>query len=195
MRDYWTSALSVVPVQGNLRISSADLQSRLYCGDTEFSKVPVEHMSTGIPLITNGRCNKLCLSQIDLNDNGTVSESITQDNVDVAVHEAAHILGMSSNSYRFVWDPVVHVRPITVQSTDQSYSGLKPEALDCRIKDNGDSIDIIYSEVYGDNSMCFETSSGEGRCYNSRCIYDEFNLQVQVDGRWYLSGGLSTDCG
>jgi len=33
--------------------------------------------------------------------------------------------------------------------------------------------------------MCFETSSGEGRCYNSRCIYDEFNLQVQVDGRWY----------
>jgi leishmanolysin-like peptidase len=27
-----------------------------------------------------------------------------QDNVDVAIHEAAHVLGMSSNSYRFFWD-------------------------------------------------------------------------------------------
>ena len=34
-----------------------------------------------------------------------MSESITQDNVDVAVHEAAHVLGMSSNSYRLFWDP------------------------------------------------------------------------------------------
>ena len=428
MRDYWTSALSVVPVEGNLRISSADLQSRLYCGDTEFSKVPVEHMSTGIPntdlvLYVSGvpstrfcgpstlavavACNfdqfdrptagaiNFCLSQIDLNDKGTVSESITQDNVDVAVHEAAHILGMSSNSYRFFWDPETGMErttrpfvsskiicvdgverslilpnentmkfyiatsgqryasivtskvatiarnqfncqelegaqlenqpsgpnsctgdhwdermfypealsgvispttnvlsPLTLALLEDSgwykgnytktsvspwghgvgcdfvnspclvgggngrdgslpsyakgyfcnkassrgcspsythkmactvidyslkgeyeppvqfqyfsdsaiggpreadycpvygsvYSGLKPEALDCRIKDNGDSIDVIYSEVYGDNSMCFETSSGEGRCYNARCIYDEFNLQVQVDGRWY----------
>ena len=428
MRDYWTSALSVVPVQGNLRISSADLQSRLYCGDAEFSKVPVEHMSTGIPdtdlvLYVSGvpstrfcgpstlavavACNfdqfdrptagaiNFCLSQIDLNDKGTVSESITQYNVDVAVHEAAHILGMSSNSYRFFWDPETGMErtqrpfvaskiicvdgverslivpnentmkfyiatsgqryasivtskvrtiarnqfncqelegaqlenqptgsnsctgdhwdermfypealsgvispttnvlsPLTLALLEDSgwykgnytktsvspwghgvgcdfvnspclvgggngrdgslpsyakgyfcnkassrgcspsythkmactvidyslkgeyeppiqfqyfsdsaiggpreadycpvygsvYSGLKPEALDCRIKDNGDSIDVIYSEVYGDNSMCFETSSGEGRCYNARCIYDEFNLQVQVDGRWY----------
>lgn len=65
------------------------------------------------------------------------------------------------------------------------YSGLKPEALDCRIKDNGDSIDVIYSEEYGDNSMCFDTTSGEGRCYTARCIYEDFNLQLQVDGRWY----------
>ncbi len=63
--------------------------------------------------------------------------------------------------------------------------GLKPEALDCRIKDNGDSIDVIYSEEYGDNSMCFDTTSGEGRCYTARCIYEDFNLQLQVDGRWY----------
>lgn len=65
------------------------------------------------------------------------------------------------------------------------YSGMKPAELDCRIKANGDSIDVIYSEEYGDNSMCFETTSGEGRCYNARCIYEDFNLQLQVDGRWY----------
>ena len=49
MRDYWTEALSVVPVEGNLLISSADLQGRLYCGDTEFSEVPATHMSEGVP--------------------------------------------------------------------------------------------------------------------------------------------------
>jgi hypothetical protein len=49
MRDYWTAALSVVPVSGNLLISSADLQGRLYCGDTEFSAVPASHMSDGVP--------------------------------------------------------------------------------------------------------------------------------------------------
>ncbi len=48
MRDYWTEALSVVPVEGNLLISSADLQGRLYCGDTEFSEVPAAHMSDGV---------------------------------------------------------------------------------------------------------------------------------------------------
>ena len=51
------------------------------------------------------------------------------------------------------------------------YSGLKAEQLDCRIPANDDAIDVIYSEEYGDNSMCFETTSGEGRCYNARCIY------------------------
>lgn len=49
-----------------------------------------------------------------------MSESITQDNVDVAVHEAAHVLGMSSNSYRFFWDPEIGTertaRPFAAQS-------------------------------------------------------------------------------
>ena len=107
-----------------------------------------------------------------------MSESITQDNVELIPN---------------MYVPFLSLRPRLGQSREADYcpvygsvySGLKPEALDCRIKDNGDSIDVIYSEVYGDNSMCFETSSGEGRCYNARCIYDEFNLQVQVDGRWY----------
>ena len=65
------------------------------------------------------------------------------------------------------------------------YSGMKPADLDCTITDNQDSIDVIYSEEYGANSMCFETTSGEGRCYESRCIYADFNLQVKVDGKWY----------
>ena len=65
------------------------------------------------------------------------------------------------------------------------YSGMKPEELDCRIPSNDDAIDVIYSEEYGENSMCFETTSGEGRCYNARCIYDDFNLQLRVDGKWY----------
>ena len=49
MANYWTEALSVVPVQGNLLVSTAELQGRLYCGDTEFSKVPAEDIASGIP--------------------------------------------------------------------------------------------------------------------------------------------------
>ena len=49
MRDYWSSALSVVRVNGNLLVSTAELQGRLYCGDTEFSKVPTDHISNGVP--------------------------------------------------------------------------------------------------------------------------------------------------
>ena len=45
-----------------------------------------------------------CLDQIELDSDGTASASIIQDNVDVAIHETAHVLGMSSNSYRFFWD-------------------------------------------------------------------------------------------
>ena len=52
-----------------------------------------------------------CLDQIDLDDNGEASESVTDDNVDVAIHEAAHVLGMSSNSYRFFWDPDTGLEP------------------------------------------------------------------------------------
>lgn len=427
-REYWSSALSVVPVQGNLLISAAELQGRLYCGDTEFSKVPAEHIATGVPnadlvLYVSGApsarfcgpstlavavaCNfdqfdrptagaiNFCLDQIDLDDEGKASESVTEDNVDVAVHEAAHVLGMSSNSYRFFWDPDVgmvrtarpfsattercvdgvertlilpnqntmkfgisptgmryaaivtpkvaaiarnqfncqrldgsqlenqptgensctgdhwdermfypealsgvispttnvlspvtlalledsgwykanytkaHVSPWghgvgcdfvegsclagggngydgSIPSTSKGffcnkassrgcspaythkmactvidyslrgqylpppqfqyfsdeaiggpreadycpvygsvYSGMKPADLDCRIDNNEDSIDVIYSEEYGENSMCFDTTSGEGRCYKAKCIYDEFNLKLQVDGKWY----------
>ncbi|ACI64717.1 predicted protein, partial [Thalassiosira pseudonana CCMP1335] len=322
MEDFWSSALSVVPVEGNLLVSTADLQGRVYCGDTEFAKVPSSHISTGVAgadlvLYVSGApstrfcgpstlavavaCNfdqfdrptagavNFCLDQIELNEDGLASESVIEDNVDVAVHEAAHVLGMSSNSYRFFWDPDTglertdntmkffiasngqryasivtpkvatvarnqfncqelngaqlenqptgensctgdhwdermfypellsgvispttnYLSPLTLALLEDSgwykanytKSHVSPwghgvgcpfvsspclaEQLDCRIPANDDAIDVIYSEEYGDNSMCFETTSGEGRCYNARCIYQDFNLQLQVDGKWY----------
>lgn len=428
MADFWSSALSVVPVEGNLLVSTSELQGRLYCGDTEFSKVPATHISTGVPnadlvLYVSGApsarfcgpstlavavaCNfdqfdrptagaiNFCLDQIDLDESGGASESVTEDNVDVAVHEAAHVLGMSSNSYRFFWDPDTGVErtsrpfsfksvvcvdgvertlilpsdntmkffiatsgqryasivtpkvatiarnqfncqelngaqlenqptgensctgdhwdermyypealsgvispttnvlsPLTLALLEDSgwyranytksgvspwghgvgcdfvsspclvgggngrdgsvpsyaqgyfcnkassrgcspsyshkmactvidyslrgqytppvqfqyfsddaiggpreadycpvygsvYSGNKPADLDCRIESNEDGMDIVYSEEYGDSSMCFETTSGEGRCYKAKCLYDEFKLSLNVDGRWY----------
>jgi len=136
-RDFWSNALAVVPVFGNLYIAANELDNREYCGDSEFTEVPVEHMSDGIPNIdlmvyvsgapssrfcagstlavavacnfdqfdrpTAGAIN-FCLDQIELQDDGTASAAVIEDNTAVAIHEAAHILGMSSNSYRFYWD-------------------------------------------------------------------------------------------
>ena len=137
MAAFWTQALSVVPVSGDLFISTSELDNRRYCGDSEFTEVPADHISSGIPdtdlmLYISGTpssrfcsgstlavavaCNfdqfdrptagaiNFCLDQIDLRADGTASDSIIQDNVDVAIHEAAHVLGMSSNSYRYFWD-------------------------------------------------------------------------------------------
>jgi hypothetical protein len=47
--EFWSRTLSVVPVNGNLKISSAELDNRQYCGDSEFTEVPAEHISTGVP--------------------------------------------------------------------------------------------------------------------------------------------------
>ena len=52
---------------------------------------------------TAGAIN-VCLDRIDLNSDGSASDSILQDNVDVLIHEVAHVLGHSSNSYRFFWN-------------------------------------------------------------------------------------------
>jgi hypothetical protein len=126
-----------VPVSGNLKISAAELENREYCGDSEFSKVPTEHISTGIAdtdliLYVSGTpstrfcsgttlavavaCNfdqfdrptagaiNVCLNRMNLNDDGTASEAVMEDNLDVLIHEVAHVLGHSSNSYRFYWD-------------------------------------------------------------------------------------------
>lgn len=135
--NYWSQALSVVPVSGNLKISAGELENREFCGDSEFTKVPTEHISTGLPdvdlvLYVSGTpssrfcrgstlavavaCNfdqfdrptagaiNVCLDRIDLNEDGTASAAIIEDNVDVLKHEVAHVLGHSSNSYRFFWD-------------------------------------------------------------------------------------------
>mmetsp|Transcript_7947 Transcript_7947/g.11164 ORF Transcript_7947/g.11164 Transcript_7947/m.11164 type:complete len:650 (-) Transcript_7947:157-2106(-) len=426
--NFWSSALKVVPVEGSLFISPSELVSRIYCGDSEFSRVPNEHISVGVKdtdliLYVSGQpsptfcgeftlavavaCNfdqfdrptagaiNFCIDQIELNDDGTASETVIEDNTDVAVHEAAHVLGMSSNSFRFYWDsergipytsrpfssstvtcvngkeeslilpaentmkffiakngqrhasivtPRVravarnqfdcqtvegaqlenqptgsqsctgdhwderlfypealsgvispnsnfvsaltfalmedsgwymanyshsrmspwghgagcefvtepclisdlitgetivpdygrgyfcnrgsargcspaHTHKMACQVLDYAlffpptppekqfqyfsdqptqggprqadycplygatYSGLQPEELDCRIEGNKDVISF-YSEEYGSDSMCFETTSGEGRCYEAKCIYDEFLLKVNVRGEW-----------
>ena len=135
--EFWSQALSVVPVNGNLKISAAELENREFCGDSEFTQVPTEHISTGIPdvdlvLYVSGTpssrfcrgttlavavaCNfdqfdrptagaiNVCLDRIDLNEDGTASDAIVEDNTDVLKHEVAHVLGHSSNSYRFFWD-------------------------------------------------------------------------------------------
>ena len=136
--EFWSSALSVVPVQGNLRITSGSLDGYAYCGDPEFTQVPNEHKSDGVPdadliLYVSGSasskfcpertlavavpCNfdqfdrptagavNVCLANIQLNADGTGTEDVVQDYVDVTIHEVGHVLGHSSNSYRFYWDP------------------------------------------------------------------------------------------
>ena len=136
--DFWSSALSVVPVDGRLRINSYDLYNKMYCGDPEFSLVPPSHIEEGVidadviwyvsatpsnrlcgasTLAVAVACNfdqfdrptagaiNFCLDQIKIDSNGgQPSDAVKQDNVDVAVHEAAHILGMSSNAFRYFYD-------------------------------------------------------------------------------------------
>lgn len=136
--DFWSSTLSVVPVSGDLRISSSELEQRLYCGDERFTQVPSDHISTGVSgadlllyvsasndslfcpertLAVAVPCNfdqfdrptagavNVCLDNIVLKDDGTATDAVVQDYIDVTIHEVGHVLGMSSNSYRFFWDP------------------------------------------------------------------------------------------
>ena len=58
--------------------------------------------------------------------------------------------------------------------------------LDCRDPSNGDGVDWQgLGETFGTNSSCFESTRGEGICYNSQCINSEFKLKVQMQGTWY----------
>lgn len=151
--EFWSSALAVVPVDGNLKIDAGELDSRLYCGDSAFTQVPDSHSSQGVSdadliLYVSGSndsrfcpertlavavpCNfdqfdrptagaiNVCLDNIVLRDDGSASNGVTQDYVDVTIHEVGHVLGMSSNSYRFFWDPTTGKprteRPFTARS-------------------------------------------------------------------------------
>jgi hypothetical protein len=140
MKEFWSNALKVVPVEGALQIQRAELSgSGKYCGDTEFSQVPDSHVSDGVSdtdliLYVSGRdstrfcgtntlavaiaCNwdqydrptagaiNFCLNTVETTSEGeSPHPSIEESNVAVAIHEAAHVLGMSSNSYRYFWDP------------------------------------------------------------------------------------------
>ena len=64
-----------------------------------------------------------------------------------------------------------------------TYSGLSAEQLDCRIDANKDILNI-FGEYYGEQSKCFETSTGEGRCYQAQCIRNERVLKVQLRNSW-----------
>ena len=46
---YWGQALMVIPVDGDLQISTRELANGQYCGDSEFAKVPSSHVTNGIP--------------------------------------------------------------------------------------------------------------------------------------------------
>eukprot|EP00521_Asterionellopsis_glacialis_P007514 CAMPEP_0195283114 /NCGR_PEP_ID=MMETSP0707-20130614/1765_1 /TAXON_ID=33640 /ORGANISM="Asterionellopsis glacialis, Strain CCMP134" /LENGTH=809 /DNA_ID=CAMNT_0040342225 /DNA_START=266 /DNA_END=2695 /DNA_ORIENTATION=+ len=135
--EFWSNALSVVPVEGNLKISAGELTGREYCGDSEFTTPPDDHFATGVPdtdliLYVSGTdsyrfcsgntlavavaCNfdqfdrptagaiNFCLDQIEVEADGSASDETVSDNLDVAIHEAAHVLGMSSNSYRYFYN-------------------------------------------------------------------------------------------
>jgi len=144
--EFWTKTLGVVPVDGKLRVNTAFLSNGMYCGDSEFTRVPNEHISQGVSdvdlilyvsatpstrfcgpstLAVAVACNfdmfdrptvgaiNVCLEQVEIDKaTGTASPSVIQDNVDVLIHEAAHVLGMSSNSFRFFRDSITG-RPLT----------------------------------------------------------------------------------
>jgi len=232
MKDFWTHALSVVPVQDKLYVSTSELQGRIYCGDSEFSKVPPDHISNGVPntdliLYVSGTpstkfcgpstlavavaCNfdqfdrptagaiNFCLDQIELDESGSASESIIDDNLDVALHEAAHVLGMSSNSYRFFWDPdtgtVRTPRPfqerdvICVNGKEQTLILPDPNTMKFFIANNGQRYASIVTPkvaaVARNQFDCQELNgaqlenqpTGEGSCtgdhWDERLFYSE----------------------
>jgi Leishmanolysin len=135
---FWQEALAVVPVSDRLLISTAELDQRQYCGDSEFTLVPNDYLQYGMEntdliLFVSGSaserfcqsrtlavavaCNfdqydrptagaiNVCLDNIILDSDGTATNSVVQDYVDVSIHEVGHVLGHSSNSYRFFYDP------------------------------------------------------------------------------------------
>lgn len=69
-----------------------------------------------------------------------------------------------------------------------TYKALDAEQLDCSNPDNKnsiiDSIDV-YKESFGAESKCFETTTGEGRCYETACVRDEMKVKFNVAGKWY----------
>ncbi|EEC51060.1 predicted protein [Phaeodactylum tricornutum CCAP 1055/1] len=178
--QFWSQALQVVPVAGRLRISAGDLESRTYCGDSEFTAVPTSHVTEGLDntdlvLYVSGSpssrfcpdrtlavavpCNfdqwdrptagaiNVCLDNIELNPDGTATSEVKQDYVDVTIHEVAHVLGHSSNSYRFFWDPET--------GTPRTTRPFSPRTVTCV---NGEERTGIYP---GETTMGFFERNGQ----------------------------------
>jgi len=64
-----------------------------------------------------------------------------------------------------------------------TYRDLSASELDCRVEKNADFVNL-YGEYHGKNSMCFETTTGAGRCYQAQCILSERKVMVNVRGEW-----------
>lgn len=43
---------------------------------------------------------------------------------------------------------------------------------------------LSSSEVYGPESQCIRTESGDGRCYKTACVKEEMALKINVRGEW-----------
>lgn len=72
----------------------------------------------------------------------------------------------------------------TVARYGSTYQGFDAEQLECSNSDNAPSVSV-YSEVYGADSKCFETNSGEGRCYQAACVRNEMAVKFNVRGEWF----------
>jgi len=48
VKEFWSDALSVAPVVGPLKVSTAYLADGAYCGDPILPKVPSEHITDGV---------------------------------------------------------------------------------------------------------------------------------------------------
>jgi hypothetical protein len=66
-----------------------------------------------------------------------------------------------------------------------TYGGLEAEQLACTDTANADALNI-YSEVYGSDSRCISTDSGDGRCYRTACIKEDMVLRINVRGEWMV---------
>jgi Leishmanolysin len=68
-----------------------------------------------------------------------------------------------------------------------TYDNKKADALDCRDPNNNPTGFVnSYEEVYGPDSRCLPSSSGEGRCYFSACVASDMTFRFIVGGKWYI---------
>lgn len=125
------SEFSLVPEEHTFKgVSNTDLllyisgtPSSRFCGPTTLA-VAVACNWDQYDRPTAGAIN-FCIDQVNLDSDGNADPWVVDDNVDVAVHEAGHVLGMSSNSYRFFWNPETGkprtarpIKPKTVKCVD-----------------------------------------------------------------------------
>ncbi|GKY92834.1 hypothetical protein MPSEU_000253000 [Mayamaea pseudoterrestris] len=223
--NFWSSALKVVPISGNLIISAAELDGGAYCGDSVFTQVPDEHLSEGVEntdllLYVSGSpdsrfcppqtlavavpCNfdqfdrpiagaiNVCLDNIVLKDDGTASDAVVGDYTDVTIHEVGHVLGMSSNSFRFFWNPETGEprtsRPFEkstvtcVDGTEQDIVLPAQNTLKLSTNENGDRHASIVTEkvraIARNQFDCQSLAGAQLENQQDSCIGDHFDERL-----------------